>query len=124
MNALCAANEVLIPVQCEYLALEGLEQLLKTIHLIRENLGKNLSITGFLLTMYSRRNRLSQQVAKELHRNFPGYVLETVIPRSVYLAEAPRFQKTITHFAPSSKGAMAYRQLAEEIETLRIRGEV
>jgi len=119
LNSLCAADEVLIPVQCEHLALEGLEQLLKTANLIRENLGCDLSICGILLTMYSRRNRLSQQIAKELRRNYPGYILETVIPRSVVLAEAPRYQKTIVQFAPASLATRAYKQLAEEIKNLK-----
>ena len=120
INALCSADEILIPVQCEHLDLEGLEQLLKTTNLIRENLGRDLSICGILLTMYSRRNRLAQQIAKELRRNFPGYILETVIPRSIVLAEAPRYQKTIAQFAPASIAAKAYRQLAEEIKNLKL----
>lgn len=115
INALCASNEVLIPVQCEYLALEGLEQLLNTINLVRNNLGQDLKITGALLTMYNRGNRLSREVAKEVRRNFPGYVFDTVIPRQVALAEAPKFGKTILQYAPTSQAAQAYRELAEEI---------
>ena len=115
INALCASNEVLIPVQCEYLALEGLEQLLNTINLVKNNLGQDLKITGALLTMYNRNNKLSREVAKEVRRNFPGYVFDTVIPRQVALAEAPKFGKTILQYAPTSQAAQAYRELAEEL---------
>ena len=115
INALCASNEVLIPVQCEYLALEGLEQLLDTISLVKNNLGHDLKISGALLTMYNRNNKLSREVAKEVRRNFPGYVFDTVIPRQVALAEAPKFGKTILQYAPTSLAAQAYRELAEEI---------
>jgi len=115
INALCASNEVLIPVQCEYLALEGIEQLLNTIDLIKNNLGCELKIAGALLTMYNRNNKLSREVAKEVRRNFPGYVFDTVIPRQVALAEAPRFGKTILQYAPCSQAAQAYRELAQEL---------
>jgi len=115
LNCLCAADEVLIPVQCEYLALEGLDQLLSTIDLVKNNLGKDLKVSGALLTMYDRRNRISREVAKEIRRDFPGYVFDTVIPRSVKLAEAPRFGKTILKHAPYSKASMSYRELAEEL---------
>lgn len=115
LNVLCAANEVLIPVQCEYLALEGLEQLLSTIHLVKNNLGHDLKIAGAVLTMYNRNNKLSREVAKEVRRNFPGYVFDTVIPRAVALAEAPRFGKTILQYAPASPAAQAYRELAQEL---------
>lgn len=115
INALCAANEVLIPVQCEYLALEGLDQLLNTVKLVKENLGQDLKITGALLTMYNRNNRISREVAKEIRRNFPGYVFDTVIPRQVSLAEAPRYGKTILQYAPTSSAAQSYRELAQEL---------
>ena len=115
LNVLCAADEVLIPVQCEYLALEGLEQLLSTINLVKNNLGHDLKIAGALLTMYSRNNRISREVAEEVRKKFPGYVFETVIPRAVVLAEAPRFGKTILQYAPESQAAQAYKKLAEEI---------
>ena len=118
LNALCAANEVLIPVQCEYLALEGLEQLLSTINLVKNNLGHDLKIAGALLTMYSKNNKLSQEVAEEVRNKFPGYVFNTVIPRAVVLAEAPRFGKTILQYAPESRAAQAYRDLAQEIINL------
>mgnify|MGYP001580420483 CR=1 FL=1 len=115
LNALCAADEILIPVQCEYLALEGLEQLLATINLVKNNLGHNIKIAGALLTMYSKNNNLSREVAEEVKKNFPGYVFETVIPRAVVLAEAPRFGKTILQYAPESQAVQAYRALAEEL---------
>lgn len=118
INALCASNEVLIPVQCEYLALEGLEQLLNTINLVKSNLEQDLKITGALLTMYNRNNKLSREVAKEVRRNFPGYVFDTVIPRQICLAEAPKFGKTILQYAPTSLAAKAYRELAEEFINL------
>lgn len=118
LNGLVAAEEVIIPVQCEYYALEGLGQLLETIELIRHNLERDLKIKGALLTMYDRRQKLSREVAKEVRRNFPGYVFSAVIPRSVPLAEAPSFGKTILQYAPYSLGGHAYRELAQEIINL------
>lgn len=118
LNVLVASKEVLIPVQCEYLALEGLEQLLSTVELVKKNLSSEVKIAGALLTMYNRRNRLSREVAKEVRRNFPGYVFDTVIPRAVALAEAPKFGKPILQYAPASLAAKAYRELAEEILNL------
>lgn len=115
INGLVAADEVIIPVQCEYYALEGLGQLLRTVELIKENLGRHLKVKGALLTMYDRRNKLSRQVRKEVERNFPGYVFESIIPRCVKLAEAPSFGKTILQYDPHSRGAKAYQQLAQEI---------
>ncbi len=115
INGLVAAEEVLIPVQCEYYALEGLSQLLNTINLIKVNLQPDLSVLGALLTMYDSRNRLSHQVAKEVRRHFPGYVFNAVVPRSVKLAESPSFGEPISIFAPDSFGAKAYKQLAEEV---------
>lgn len=118
LNGLVAADEVIIPVQCEYYAMEGLGQLLGTIDLIGRNLGRALKVKGALLTMYDRRNKLSLAVAKELRRNFPGYVFSAVIPRSVALAEAPGFGKTILQFDSFSQGGEAYRQLAQEVIAL------
>ncbi len=115
VNGIVAADKVLIPVQCEYYALEGLTQLLKTIELVRANLDTNIGIMGALLTMYDKRQKLDQDVAKEVRRNFPGHVFNAVIPRNVHLAEAPSYGKTIFQYAPDSPGARAYRQLAEEI---------
>jgi len=115
INGLVAAEEIIIPVQCEYYALEGLGTLLETIDLVRESLNPQLKIAGVLLTMYDRRNRLARAVVKEVQKNFPGRVFEAIIPRSVSLAEAPSFGKTILQFDPDSKAGKAYRQLAEEI---------
>ena len=118
INGLVAADEVIIPVQCEYYALEGLGQLLRTIELVQENLASPTKIKGALLTMYDRRNRLARQVRKEMERNFSGYVFGAVIPRCVKLAEAPSFGQSILQYNPHSKGAKAYRQLAQEIISL------
>lgn len=115
LNGLVASDEVLIPVQCEYYALEGLAQLIETIDLVKENLGKDINILGAVLTMYDRRNKLARKVAKEVRRNFPGYVFDAVIPRNVDLAEAPGYGKTIFQFNSTSQGALAYRLLAEEV---------
>ncbi|TSC76084.1 MAG: chromosome partitioning protein [Parcubacteria group bacterium Gr01-1014_33] len=115
INALTASRKVIIPVQCEYYALEGLADLLRTIQLINSKLKTRVAVMGALLTMYDRKSRLHRAVAKEIRRKFPGYVFEAVIPRNVSLAEAPSFGKTILQYAPYSHGAKAYRQLAEEI---------
>src|SRR3989338_2762635 len=115
INGIVASDEVLVPVQCEYYALEGLAQLLETVNLIRENLGKDIDILGAVLTMYDKRNRLDREIAKEVRRNFPGYVFDTMIPRNVDLAEAPGHGKTIFQFNPLSHGARAYKMLAEEV---------
>ncbi len=120
INALTAAGKVIIPVQCEYYALEGLADLLRTIQLVNTNLKTKTAIFGALLTMYDRKSRLHRAVAKEIRRKFPGYVFDAVIPRNVSLAEAPSFGKTILQYAPYSHGAKAYRQLAEEV--LRMEG--
>jgi chromosome partitioning protein len=115
INGLVASDEVIIPVQTEYYALEGLSQLLETIELVRENLQPELKIMGAVLTMYDRRNRLSRQVVTEVKNHFPGYVFESVIPRSVRLAEAPSFGKSILGFDAFSKGARSYKSLAREV---------
>jgi chromosome partitioning protein len=115
INGLVASHEIIIPVQCEYFALEGLGQLLRTIWMISDNLKHPLRIAGALLTMYDKRNVLAREIVKEMRRNFPGNVFEAVIPRSVVLAEAPQYGKTIIQYAPESLAAKAYRQLAQEI---------
>ncbi|MEX2053967.1 MAG: ParA family protein [Candidatus Colwellbacteria bacterium] len=115
VNGLLAADEILIPVQAEYYGLEGLGQLLKTIGLIRDNLGHPLKVTGAVITMYDKRERLPRQVAKGLRRDFPHKVFQVEIPRSIHLAEAPSFNQPILLYGPSSTGALAYRRLAEEI---------
>jgi chromosome partitioning protein len=115
INALAAADRVLIPVQTEYYALEGLGQLMRTIELVRGGLNPDLQVLGVVLTMYDKRNQLSRQVHAEVTSNFPGRVFEAVVPRVVSVAEAPSFGKTILQHDPGSKAADAYRRLAEEI---------
>ena len=115
VNALVASEHVVIPVQCEYFALEGLSQLLNTINLVRQGLNPDLQVLGVLLTMYDKRTQLSRQVLNEVNKNFPGRIFNSVIPRLVSLAEAPSFGKTILQFDPGSRAARAYRQLAEEV---------
>jgi chromosome partitioning protein len=116
VNALTAAdNGVIIPVQCEYLALEGLGQLARTINLVRDSLNPHLTIAGVALTMYDTRTRLSQEVADEVRRYFPKQVFKTVIPRNVRLSEAPSFGETILTYSPGSAGALAYAALTEEL---------
>ncbi len=115
LNGLVAADSVLIPIQCEYYSLEGLSQLLEIINMINENLGRQIQIAGGLLTMYDKREKLSREVAYEVRKNFPYYVYETEIPRSVALAEAPSFGKPIILYDPNSPGAKAYERLAKEI---------
>ncbi len=114
INSLVAANQVLIPVQAEYYALEGLGQLLETIKLVKENLKPNLGVLGAVITMYDGRGRLSEEVWEELYRHFPHYIFRTIIPRSIRLAEAPSYGQTILEYAPKSKGANAYKRLAQE----------
>jgi chromosome partitioning protein len=115
VNGLMAADEVLVPIQCEYYSLEGLNQLLQTIDLVRENLGHPLQVAGALLTMYDKREKLSREIAREVRRRFPYKVFEVEIPRSVSLAEAPSVKKPIPLYAPQSSGAFAYERLAKEI---------
>ena len=115
VNALTAAREgVLIPVQCEYLALEGLGQLLKTIYMVRDSLNPQLVIAGVMLTMFDARTNLSKQVVDEVRRYFPAYVFKTVVPRTVRLGEAPSYGETILSYDPHSAGALAYQALAKE----------
>jgi len=115
INGLVASDEIIIPVQTEYFALEGLSQLLNTISLVKENLQPKLKIMGALLTMYDKRNRLSRQVVKEVQDHFPGHVFDSVIPRSVRLAEAPGFGKSILGFDAFSRGARSYKNFAKEV---------
>lgn len=121
VNGLIAADQTVIPVQCEYYALEGLGQLLRTLQLLSEGLGRQIVVKGALLTMYDRRLELAREVEKQMRRSFPGYVFDTVIPRNVELAQAPSFGKTILQFDPTSRGARAYRQFAQEL--LRLDGD-
>lgn len=114
VNALTAADSVLIPIQCEYYALEGLTQLIATLNLIRDHLNPSLVITGVLLTMYDGRTNLSSEVAAEVRRHLGDRVYRSVIPRSIRLAEAPSFGRPIAVYREDSKGAQAYRDLALE----------
>ncbi len=115
VNALTAASQgVVIPVQCEYLALEGLTQLSHTVSLVRDSLNPNLEIAGVVLTMFDGRTNLSNQVVEEVRNFFPKQVFKTIIPRNVRLSEAPSFGEDILAYAPGSTGAQAYRLLAEE----------
>lgn len=114
INALVAADEVLVPIQCEYYALEGLGQLLRTIELVVTNLNRDLTLGGVVLTMFDGRTNLSQQVVDEVRDYFGPQALSTVIPRSVRLSEAPSYGQAITEFDPASRGARSYQRLAEE----------
>ncbi len=118
VNALCAAGSLLVPVQCEYYALEGLSDLLTTVRMIKRALNPAISLEGVLLTMFDSRTNLSLQVAEEVKRHFPGQVYATVIPRNVRLSEAPSHGKPVTAYDPYSRGAEAYRALAEELVAL------
>jgi len=115
VNGMVAADQLMIPVQCEYYALEGLSQLLYTINLVQNNLKPGLNILGAVLTMYDGRNKLSEAVFNELYQHFPNKIFRSVIPRSVRLAEAPSYGKTILQYDPKSKGALAYSKLAQEV---------
>jgi chromosome partitioning protein len=115
VNALTAADSVLIPLQCEYLALEGLSQLIAAIRLVQDHLNQGLRIEGVLLTMYDSRLNLSQQVAEEARKFFSERVYRSVIPRNVRLSEAPSFGKPIVLYDPNSSGAESYRELAREV---------
>ena len=114
LNAFTASDSVLIPVQCEYFALEGLGQLLNTINLVKKHLNKNIQIEGALLTMYDIRTNLSNQVVKEVKKYFEDKVYKTVIPRNVRLSEAPSYGMPITEYDPRSKGAKSYQKFAKE----------
>ncbi len=115
INSLSAASQVIIPIQCEYYALEGLSQLLEVIALVQRELNPGLRIAGAVLTMYDARTRLAADVAREVRENFPGRVFETVIPRNVRLAEAPSYGMPVVLYDPSCPGAQAYLRLYEEV---------
>jgi chromosome partitioning protein len=114
VNALTASDAVLIPLQCEYYALEGLSQLIATINLVRDNLNPDLAIAGVLLTMFDARTNLSAEVRDEARRHLDGTVFDTIVPRSVRLSEAPSYGLPIALYSPDSRGAGAYRELAAE----------
>lgn len=114
INGLVASDSVLIPVQAEYYALEGLTQLMRTVALVKENLKPELDVMGAVITMYDMRTTLSRDVLEELYQHFPNRIFRSVIPRNVRLAEAPSAGKSILHYDPNSKGAKAYERLARE----------
>ena len=115
LNALVAAQGVIVPVQCEYLALEGLTRLMQTISIVRKSLNPQLVVRGMLMTMFDGRARLSHQVVDEVRKHFPDRVFQTVVPRSVRLGEAPSYGEPILSYAPTSSGGVAYARLADEL---------
>ena len=115
VNGLAAAREVLVPIQCEYYALEGLGQLLRNVALVKSNLNPELEVRGIVLTMYDARTRLAVQVEQEVREHFGPKVYRTVVPRTVRISEEPSFGEPIIVFDPSSRGAIAYRELAKEV---------
>jgi chromosome partitioning protein len=123
INALVAANEMLIPIQCEYYALEGLSQLVRSVELVRQHLNPSLRLSTILLTMVDARTRLSADVAAEVRRHFGERVLDTVIPRSVRLSEAPSHRQTVLAYDPGSPGALSYLESAREIALRHPHGE-
>ena len=117
LNGLCAADGILVPVQCEYYALEGLSDLMSTLRAVKRKLNPNLEIFGVALTMFDGRTNFSTQVAQEVRRHFPGKVFATVVPRNIRLAEAPSHGIPVTAYDRSSRGAVAYKAMAEEIKS-------
>ena len=115
VNALTASDSALIPIQCEYYALEGLSQLITTLQKVKRGLNEKLEIEGVLMTMHDRRTSLSFQVMEEIKKHFKKTVYDTYIPRNIRLAEAPSFGKTIFEYDPFSSGALAYESLVEEV---------
>lgn len=120
LNALVAAREVLLPIQCEYYALEGLSQLLRTIDMVRVHLNPSLVVSAILLTMYDGRTRLASQVADDVRTHFGAQVLGTVIPRSVRVSEAPSYGQTVLTYDPTSSGALAYREAGAQLVELGV----
>ena len=116
LNGLCAADGILVPVQCEYYALEGLSDLMSTLRMVKRKMNPRLDIFGVALTMFDGRTNFSTQVAQEVRRHFPGKVFATVIPRNIRLAEAPSHGIPVTAYDRSSRGAVAYKAMAEEIK--------
>jgi chromosome partitioning protein len=119
VNALAAAEELIVPIQCEYYALEGLGQLLRNVRLVQQNVNTGLRFTGIVMTMFDPRTKLSEQVVAEVRRYFGDRVYRTIIPRTVRLSEAPGFGQPITIYDPNSKGAQSYRDLAREVASRR-----
>jgi chromosome partitioning protein len=122
INSLAAADEVIIPIQSEYYALEGLGQLLETISLVQNNIKPELGVMGAVITMFDTRNKLSKSVMDELYKYFPNRVFRSVIPRSVRLAEAPSYGRSILHYDPKSKGGKSYERLARELIEITEKG--
>ena len=123
INGLAAADSILIPVQCEYYALEGLSDLMSTLRMIKRRIHPTLDIFGVILTMFDGRTNFSTQVAQEVRRHFPGKVFATVIPRNIRLAEAPSHGIPVTAYDRSSRGAISYRELAAEVHQ-KLKNEV
>lgn len=121
INGLVASDSVLVPVQAEYYALEGLGQLLQTVSLVKENIKPELEVMGAVITMFDPRTNLANQVLQELYKHFPGKIFRSVIPRSIRLAEAPSYGKSIIHYDPYSKAAKAYERLAKEFLEREVR---
>jgi chromosome partitioning protein len=119
LNGLVAAREVLLPIQCEYYALEGLSQLLKTVDMIKAHLNPDLEVTAIILTMYDGRTRLASQVADEVRSHFGARVLDTIIPRNVRVSEAPSYGQTVLTYDPTSSGAIAYREAAAQLDNIK-----
>jgi chromosome partitioning protein len=122
INSLVAANELLIPIQCEYYALEGLEQLLRTVDLVRGHLNADLFVSSILLTMYDGRTRLASQVADDVRSHFGDVVLSSVVPRSVRVSEAPSYGQSVMTYDPGSTGALAYLEAAKELANQNLSG--
>lgn len=120
LNALCVANELVIPLQCEFFALEGIVKLLKSYEQVKKQLNKDLGILGVILTMYDSRNKLSRQVKAETEKCFPDLVFKTIVPRNVRLSEAPSYGKSIIHYDIKSKGAEAYMKIAKEVLSRKV----
>ena len=117
LNGLCAAEAILVPVQCEYFALEGLSDLMATLRMVKRRMNPTLELFGVVLTMFDGRTNFSTQVAQEVRRHFPGKVFASVVPRNVRLAEAPSHGLPVTSYDRLSRGAEAYKALADEIKT-------
>ena len=115
VNGLAAADDVIVPIQCEYYALEGLGQLLRNVALVQQNLNPSLDVRGIIMTMYDARTKLADQVVEEVRAYFGSKVYQTVVPRTVRLSEAPSYGQPITVFDSTSRGAKAYRDLAKEV---------
>jgi chromosome partitioning protein len=123
INGLVASDSVLVPVQAEYYALEGLGQLLQTVTLVKDNIKPELEVMGAVITMFDPRTNLANQVLQELYKHFPGKIFRSVIPRSIRLAEAPSYGKSIIHYDPYSKAAKAYERLAKEFLEREVKEE-